>query len=592
MSSSHDFRLRPASEVKVLTSAKVSIGEKIIHAISLFSVFFASSVVGFSFLEHAQYPYIKRLETALQSPTEKKETATYDKFGGYKKVTSEPTGFWTIGESMERKTIFDPLGNSFVAIGVNKVRRGNIDQESYRAVYRGRESAWAKDQALFLSSLRFNFVGNRSEHTELQRYGVLRLPYHVVGDFMIDPEAETRDFENYPDPWSLTFITHVNEEVDRIKAVYGNDQYFAMLSPVNESNINLRHPDGTENSWAKWWKALIIPDLAHVDAQEQWEKLMEQRYNGDIEALNLVYGTTLTSFDELSELGLDLFDRFDSLDEGEEEDEIKAYSDVVAWSALFYSEYHKVIYQTAKAAMPNLLITSDNYRNGIVDREILEAVGPWVDLVALNHYVSAEQGVPSDDYINYFSEATGGKPVLITEFSYAQTPCNSDGIYPDVATQADRGTKYIEYRDGALKNPNVVGVIWNELYDARFSKLEGEEMCDYTNFGLKNRQMEVYDEMVTAAQEVGKDYYEVKWSPVVGTGLDNQLKRPDPIGAETEKALGPIPLDPQGTNLEKKLYFPISPTGVAVDEIPEPEVITGIFTFNAAMMDQSTNILY
>lgn len=575
----------------MLTSPKVSIGQKIIHAISLFSVFFASSIVGLSFLEYAQHPYLRRLETAFSSPTEKKETPKYDKFGGYKKVSIEPTGHWTIGEYMGRKTLFDPLGNSFVVMGINKVRRGNIDSASYWATYRGRESAWAKDEALFLNSLSLNTIGNRSEHTELQKRGVLRMPYQILGDFMIDPEAEKRDFEDYPDPWSLDFITYVNEEVERIKAVHGNDEYFTLMSGANETNINLRLPDGSENAWAKWWKALIKPDLGHVDAQNQWESLMEQRYHGDIGALNLVYGTSLTSFDELSDIGLDLFDRFDALDDGEEEDFQTAYGDVVAWNALFYSEYHKVIYQTAKAAMPSLLISSDNYRNGIVDRPILEAISPWIDVVSLNYYISAEQGVPSDDYINYYSEATGGKPVLISEFSYLQTPCND--VYPEVATQAERGTKYIEYRDGSLKNPNVIGVTWNELYDApgssEFPEAEG---CTYANFGLKSRQMIVYDEMISAAQEVGKDYNEVKWSPVVGSDSDQKVKNPTPTGSDVEKELGPVPLNPIGSEISKKIYFPISPNGSEVAEIPEPEVITGIFTFNAAMMDQSTHILY
>ncbi|MBI2426994.1 MAG: hypothetical protein HYV34_04040, partial [Candidatus Kerfeldbacteria bacterium] len=279
---SHHFRLRKPSEVSVLTNKKVELAQKVIHAVSVLSIFAASAIVGIGFYEASRYPYLKDTQENLFKPVERPETATTDKFGGYKEVTSQATGYWYFTTVNEKNTLIDPLGNAFAMIGVNKARRVGYDDAAYRSQYKGRNSQWAKDTSLFLASLGMNVIGDRSEHTEFQKPFVQQTPYFVLGDFL-SPEAPREDTE-WPDPWSASFQQKAINVARSIARLYGDDPYFIGVKVSNESNINLRVMDGSENPWADWWHVLIDPQYEHTDAQAKWEELMALRYNNDISA--------------------------------------------------------------------------------------------------------------------------------------------------------------------------------------------------------------------------------------------------------------------------------------------------------------------
>lgn len=539
------FRLRPAKEVDVLISSKVSLAEKIIHVVSLLSVFSASAAVGVSFLEYAQHPYFKQSNEAFSQKVERPETATTDKYGGFKKVTGQATGTWHLETINEKNTFVDPLGNAFAMIGAVKVRRGNYDDAAYRAQYAGRNSQWARETSLFLANtLGMNTIADRSEHTEFQKLFVQQMPYMVLANFL--SQEAPREETEWPDPWSADYLTKVRTESATLSRLYGRDPYLVAIKPFNETNINLRNPDGTQNPWADWWHVLINPVYGHTDAQAKWIEFMTARYNNDIATLNEVYGTSLTSFSELEPLGLDLFDKFEEITEEEEPAADIAFADTVYWTADFYGEANRVIAEELKAVMPNVLISSEGFRNGIVEYPILQAIGPYTDFTILNYYVSAEEGTPNKDYINSYA-VPSGNPVLIGEFSFTGDPCSvsDDGAtYPHVATQADRTEAYLKYRNAALLIPSVIGVNWNELVDAPIHDESREYDCTYVNFGFQDRQLQPYTEMITAGGDDWFNFDTIKWSEVT-------------IQGDMPSAFGPVHLTP--INPRKKQRFSVDP---------------------------------
>ena len=409
------------------------------------------------------------------------------------------TGYWHLETINDKNAFIDPLGNAFTMIGMVKTRRGNYDDSAYQAQYAGHGSQWARETSLFLmNTLGMNTLADRSEHTEFKKPFVQKMPYMVLANFL-SPEAPREEAE-WPDPWSLEYLTKVQTESATLSRLYGSDPYLVAIKPFNETNINLRNPDGTENPWADWWHVLIDPQYGHTAAQAKWIEFMTTRYNNNITTLNEVYGTSLDSFSELEPLGLDLFDKFEEVTEEEEVAAEIVFADTVYWTADFYGEANRVIAQELKAVMPNVLISTEGFRNGIVEYPILQAIGSSTDFTILNYYVSAEEGTPNKDYVNSYAEPSGN-PVLIGEFSFTGDPCslsNDGATYPHVATQTDRAEAYLKYRNAALLIPSVIGVNWNELVDAPIHDGTREYDCTYVNFGFQDRQLQPYTEMITA----------------------------------------------------------------------------------------------
>lgn len=594
----HHFHLRKSHEVRVFMNRDISIAHKIIHAISLFSVFSASAVVGFSFWEVARYPYFKGTDIGSFRPAERPETVDLDKFGGYKKKTGMATGYWHLETIDQKNTIIDPLGNAFTPFGVIKVRRGNYDDQAYQAEYKGRYSQWARETSVFMTSdLAMNFLGDRSEEKEFQKSIVQRLPYYVLGNFL-SPEAPREDQE-WPDPFSAEFLSKVQKEAVNLSRLYGNDQYFMGVKFSNESNINARNLDGTTNGWDNWWHVLIDPQFGHIDAQLEWQKFMELRYP-DISTLNAVYGTSLTNYSELGPLGSDLFARFeDGITEDEVADAEIAFADVVYWKADFFGKFHQVISEELKKLMPNVLFGTDAFRDGTVEDPILAAIGPFTDLTILNYYIDASQFIPDENYINNYAQASGN-PVLIGEFSFAQEPCqlSDDGAtYPHVATQADRAEALLTYRDAALRIPSVVGTIWNELVDSPIHENPDKFECSYVNFGFQNRQLQPYQEMIDAGAGRWEIYNTVKWSSATPPKIGGDSYNPPlvkPGETDTAKEFGPVdlnPIDPKKSQWyhfdpvvrtpgEKGKWYkvdPLDPNAQPPFTMPGPDVIGKMF---------------
>jgi agarase len=98
--------------------------------------------------------------------------------------------------------------------------------------------------------------------------------------------------------------------------------------------------------------------------------------------------------------------------------------------------------------------------------------------------------------------ATGGKPCLISEFSFrgddAGLP-NSSGGGPRVASQAERAQCFERFVTAALKQPAVVGYHWFEHAD---QPAEGRFDGENSNFGLVTVADQVYAELTETMTRV------------------------------------------------------------------------------------------
>lgn len=582
---SHNFRLRKASEVRVLTNKKVELAQKVIHAVSVLSIFAASAMVGIGFYEASLYDYFKDTQEDVFRQTERKETNRLDKFGGYKKKTAEARGYWYVTTIDKRNTIIDPLGNAFTADGVNKVGRAYYDDELYAVAYKGRHSQWAKEVSVFLTdTLRKNLIADRSEVDQFQKPFVQRMPYMVMGNFLPGEEAP-REESTFPDPFSEEFRQKAKDESLRLAQLYGDDEYLMAVKISNEANVHARWQNGSSNGWDDWWWVLIDPAYGHTDAQEQWVLYMQERYQNDIALLNEVYETdpALTSFNELTALGPDLFNRFDDLTEEEEDDAEIAFADIVWWKARFYGTFHEVVAEELRAAIPNVLVGSDGLPNAILEDPIIAAAAKPVDFLILNNYVAYEAGVPDKAYVENHVNA-GGKPILFGEYSFAADPCyvSDDGAtYPHTPDQTTRAQALLKYRDAAARMPYALGVVWNGLVDAPIHDIEEGYECDYVNFGFHKRDTTVYQDFVDAGLAEGQGLNEIKWSPVLEPETGGEMYGPVDLNPIDPKKKKWFDLDPViKTDTGKRLWYqvdPLNPNEEPPFTMPGPDVIEMMF---------------
>ncbi len=512
-----------------------------------------------------------RFSEGQMPSNEKPDTGYSDRFGGSKEMLLEAKGYWYLGDVADRKMLVTPEGHPFTIIGVTEVNPRHYQDESYQAIYGGREVQWAVDTTNLLTEWGFNTLSVRSRLDLLINPIVLRLPFIELVD-TIDPEALNRGESDYGDMWDSPYQQKIIDSVVDIVNKHGQDEYFIGMMVANEANPCLRTIWGEWDNMAIWWRTLLKVDLGHDDALREFSALMNERYAGDIEAFNVVYATAFSTFDEIQAVGLEIFTPFETIEEGEEERGAMAYLDIAAWSALMMKQLHKIVYDAAKARMPNILIFSNAFKGNFCDDEILQAIAEVSDITVLNHYVGGDNPVPDDNYMNYFARETGN-PVFLNEFSFTTPEHSAGDIYPVVADQSARADAFMTYRNAALANPNVLGVSWFALADAPckgYLACEGDEDA-YINFGLESREVVVYDEMVTRGMELWTDPYLISLSLIRGSGSE-ETKRPlKPTGGVSKEFWGPPdpiskdkalwfdldPLEPSDGNLKK--YFKIDP---------------------------------
>ncbi|MEK7158185.1 MAG: hypothetical protein AAB733_01240, partial [Patescibacteria group bacterium] len=364
---------------------------------------------------------------------------------------------------------------------------------------------------------------------------VLRFPFTLSGDYVKWESAERIEENDFPDVWAEIFIADVDLKTQKTGQRYGSDPYVELQFPANELHFSLQTVSGTADAASVWWKKLVQAE-GKTPAKDVWVGLYKTRYNNDIAAVNAVYGTTMKTFDDMYVLGFGLYSRFVTIEEGEESDAQKAYQDVDDWSTEIGRQFHKVVYEASKKYMPNVIVTSERLAQANHSPLYFEKIKPYIDALAFNMYLTTEQVAPSEEVLDRYAAMVGNKPLVISEHSFLQEPCNlSDdgGTYPSVPPQADRAIAHKAYRDSILKPPSVVFLGFHEYSDVRSET----NTCGYTNFGLVSRQGDPYQDMIDAGLATWQNFDELRWKAELLVNTSKGFQQPNVItNTNTEKS--------------------------------------------------------
>jgi hypothetical protein len=158
----------------------------------------------------------------------------------------------------------------------------------------------------------------------------------------------------------------------------------------------------------------------------------------------------------------------------------------------YYSLVHEIIHKYDQRA----LILGDRYQTFYYP-EVARASAPFVDAVSTNLDASWNDGTFPRFYLETLHALTG-KPIIISEFYMSARENrsgnkNDHGIFPVVATQAERAIGFRKTLEALVKVPYIIGADWFQYYDEPpHGRYDGENF----NFGLVDIKNRPYRELV------------------------------------------------------------------------------------------------
>jgi hypothetical protein len=551
------FRLRSRKYLSTTADTETRMQISVIHGVAFFSVLLAAFSVGFSVWNSSKLP--TNVQGAAVEQNEKQPSRNYDKFRGYKKVKGEALGYFSFQMTdADKWSLVTPEGNAFFGMAANKIWPFNIDDQAFKEKFNNSNNEWAISATTLIDSMRFNMFGNSAYLIALMNPNVLRFPFTLTGDFVEWEHSQQIAKDDFPDVWDAPFATEVDEKTRRMSEAYGDDPYLVLEFPANELHLNLQRVDGTADPASVYWKKLVEVE-GKTPAKDVWVNIYKTRYDDDIEAVNAVYGTTMVSFDEMYDLRLGLYNRFTTVEEDEEEDAQKAYQDIDDWSTEIGKQFHKVIYESAKQYMPNLIVTSERLVQANHSPLYFEKIKPYIDALAFNMYLTTEQVAPSEETLDRYTAMVDNKPLIVSEHSFLQEPCNlsgDGGTYPGVVTQADRATAHMAYRNSVLEHPAVTMLAWHEYSDV----WTDVNTCGYTNFGFVSLLADPYQEMIDAGRAIWQDFNELRWKTEAQLDTAKGFQQPDvTTNTNTAKSNEPTKKTDTASNFKKDTTLGFNP---------------------------------
>jgi hypothetical protein len=191
--------------------------------------------------------------------------------------------------------------------------------------------------------------------------------------------------------------------------------------------------------------------------------------------------------------------------------------------------YYRLMRDTIRRYDRRALVLGDRYQSFYYP-EVARAAGRYVDAVSTNLNAAWNDGTFPRFYLDTLHRLTG-KPVMVSEIYMAAAENrsgnrNSRGVYPVVATQAQRARAARVTLDAVARVPYVVGVEWFQYCDEPpHGRPDGENF----NFGLV---------------DVGDRPYEALTAAVAS--FDPVALRASPAAARADATGGipPAPADP------------------------------------------------
>ncbi|MGB9759213.1 MAG: beta-galactosidase [Thermoproteota archaeon] len=392
---------------------------------------------------------------------------SYDKYGGYKLIKGNKTGFFHIEKINGRFWFIDPDGYVFLSKGVNHVdyygdyspALGYSPYNKVVSAKYGSPQAWAKETTERLRSWGFNTIGAWSSE-ELFSQG---MPYTIILDFAAQAGANWQKGE-VVDYFSERFQNISDSIAKKICLERKDDPYLIGYFTDNE----LR--------WCPDWRSPnhLFDDYMSLPSSSEGKKALvsylHDKYK-EIKLLNEKWGTSFSSFDEILNVAEAPKNNWVDLDR-------------LGFLEVLSRKYFQVVHDAIRKYDKNHLILGCRYAFKPPDEAIKGCIG-YTDVISINAYTNPyndDLGKVIKDVSQIYNIT--GLPVMITEFSFKAMDSglpNTKGAGVPVRTQSERAKYYEEYVKRILSEPFIVGYHWFEYVD---EPAQGRFDGENSNYGL------------------------------------------------------------------------------------------------------------
>ncbi|MBN1515422.1 beta-galactosidase [Candidatus Sumerlaeota bacterium] len=473
----------------------------------------------------------KELNAKLAATEQNEE---FSRYGGWKKLPFDATGFFRTQHDGKRWWLVDPEGYAFLSAGVDCIGAGNSgpwtgmrdlfewlpepekedeDAEDENTRHRRR---WHRNQVNFTEINLKRVYGEKNWREEwtrltkgLMRYGCIntvanwsdlrfareaQIPYvYPMHSF---PHTQTAIYRDLPDVFSPEYRENSKQFARQMEELK-DDPYLIGYFLRNEPTWGFS--DKTLNLALEMMGA---PVRSHT--KDKFIEWLKEKYNSE-QTLSAAWGLQVEAWDRLNEIAIDNPDVVSAT----------ANADMMAFSEIMVREYVRVPHEAVRAVDPNHLDMGMRY--GWVSSELLYTAGEFFDVFSINGYSLLHP--PETGEIARRS----GKPVLIGEFHHGSTDRGlpATGIR-GVKNQYERGQAYRSYIEHGFARPELIAMHyfqWNDqLVTGRF---DGENY----NIGVVDVNNLPHTELLDAMRETNQRIY------AIATGAEKPI--------ETEVQNGP-----------------------------------------------------
>ena len=406
------------------------------------------------------------LPTLLQASAD----AGFSTYGGLLARPTNAIGYFYPLKVGDRWWLVDPTGCLFLHRGVAAVATLTTTGAvaAFNAKF-GTRTKWAADTTALLRTNGFNGSGAWSDTTYLPVVPAPRLVYTRIWSFMTTYNSDNTT-SNYPNVFDAAFVTSCDNVA---KSLAGQKTDPWLLGHFSDNELTF--------STTILTRFLGLP-AGDAGGAAAWAWLRTR------------YGATAAISDVTSQ---------DSLD----------------FLGYTWGRYYQVVSQAIKKYDPNHLFLGSRFWNTDKDHpEIFRAIGPYVDVVAVNHY---GQWTPDISRIQMW-ERESGRPVLISEWYVKGEDsgmANNTGGGWVVHTQKDRGLFYQNFTLALLESKVCVGWHWFKYADNDPTDPSADPSNIDSNKGVVSNRYDPYNDLLDAAKRINErahrltDYFDGRMVP-------------------------------------------------------------------------------
>jgi len=395
-----------------------------------------------------------------------------DKYGGRKDRKGTATGFFHAQKVGDRWYNIDPDGHLFINLAIVSVSTGNSERSKQvlREKY-GNKEGWADETARLVRSNGFNAYGAWSDHAAL-----------------------TNTLAQDKKPMAYTIMKSFMSE-------YGKKR-----GGTYQESGHIGYPDRTIFVFDPQWESFCDSYAKQLAATKDDKNL---------------YGYFSDNELPLERLTLDRYlNKKDSTDPGciaakrwlqERSITPAAINDSIRneFLGLVAEKYYSAVSKAIKKYDPNhLYLGSRLHHYELKVRQVFEAMGKYVDVIAINYY---REWTPVAADMNNWVQWSG-KPFIITEWYVKGEDSgmpNYSGAGWVVKTQEDRGAFYQHFALGLLESKNCVGFHWFKYQDNDPTDKTVDPSNTDANKGIVTWDYELYAPVLNKMKELNTQVYQL-----------------------------------------------------------------------------------